>query len=252
MKIRLHQFLSKCGVFTSKKEIKEAIWNGEIQINDSIVKDMKFEFNTNTKNVSYRGEILKLPEKNYYFIVNKPAGYICSRLNNQEREFGKKSIFELFENRVSKNVYQSLVTVGRLDEDTTGLLLITTDGKIVEKITNPENHISKKYLVKTELEITEEEIMAIREGVAIKIIEDSHIEEYVSKPAHIILQEIDVAILTIHEGKKRQIRRMFDALGNYVLSIHRLAISDMKLEDYGIKKGNFREVSKEEILEKCF
>jgi 16S rRNA U516 pseudouridylate synthase RsuA-like enzyme len=94
--------------------------------------------------------------------------------------------------------------------------------------------------------------MAIRGGVAIKIIEDSHIEEYVSKPAHIILQEVDVAILTIHEGKKRQIRRMFDALGNYVLSIHRLAISDMKLEDYEIKKGNFREVSKEEILEKCF
>jgi len=58
--------------------------------------------------------------------------------------------------------------------------------------------------------------------------------------------------LTIHEGKKRQIRRMFDALGNYVLSIHRLAISDMKLEDYEIKKGNFREVSIEEILQKCF
>ena len=252
MKIRLHQFLSKSGVFSSKREIKEAIWNGEILINDSIVKDIKFEFNANTKNVSYRGKILKLPEKNHYFIVNKPAGYICSRLNNQEREFGKKSIFELFKDRLSKNVYQSLVTVGRLDEDTTGLLLVTTDGKIVDRITNPENHIPKKYLVKTELEITEEEIVAIRKGISIKIIEDYHTEEYVSRPAEITLQDVDIAILTIDEGKKRQIRRMFDTLGNYVLSIHRLSIGNMELEDYSVKKGHFKEISIEEILQNCF
>ncbi len=251
MKIRLHQFLSKCGVFASKKEIKEAIWNGEILINDSIVKDIKFEFNPNTKNVSYRGEFLKLPEKNYYFIMNKPVGYICSRLNKQERKFGKKSIFELFENRVSKNIYQSLVTIGRLDEDTTGLLLITNDGKMVDKITNPDNHVSKKYLVKTELEITDEEVMAIKKGIHIKIIEDYHVEEYTSRPADIILKDVDIAVLTINEGKKRQIRRMFDAVGNYVLSIHRLAIGDMELKDYQLKKGDFKEISIEEVLQKC-
>ena len=143
MKIRLHQFLSKCGEFSSKRDIKEAIWGGEIQINDSIIKDIKFEFNTNTKIVSYQGKILKLPVKNHYFIVNKPSGYICSRLNSQEKELGKKSIFELFKDQLSKNIYQSLVTVGRLDEDTTGLLLVTTEGKIVDNITNPKNHIQK-------------------------------------------------------------------------------------------------------------
>ena len=252
MKIRLHQFLSKCGEFSSKREVKEAIWNGEIQINDSIVKNIKFEFNPNTKIVSYRGKILKLPIKNHYFLVNKPSGYICSRLNSQEKELGKKSIFELFENRLSKNIYQSLVTVGRLDEDTTGLLLVTTDGKIVEKITNPENHIPKKYFVKTDLEITEEEITAIRKGIAIKIVEEYHTEEYISRPARITLQDVDAAILTIDEGKKRQIRRMFDTLGNYVVSIHRLAIGDLILENYNVQSGKFKEISKEEILQKCF
>ena len=251
MKIRLHQFLSKCGEFSSKRDIKEAIWNGEIQINDSIIKDIKFEFNPNTKVVSYQGKILKLPEKNHYFLVNKPSGYICSRLNSQEKELGKKSIFELFEDRLSKNIYPSLVTVGRLDEDTTGLLLVTTDGKIVDKITNPKNHIEKKYLVKTDLEITEEEITAIRKGIAIRIVEEYHTEEYVSRPARISLQDVDLAILTIDEGKKRQIRRMFDTLGNYVVSIHRLAIGDMNLEDYNLKIGVFEEISLEEILEKC-
>ena len=252
MKIRLHQFLSKCGDFSSKRDIKEAIWNGEIQINDSIVKNIKFEFNPNTKIVSYRCKILKLPIKNHYFLVNKPSGYICSRLNSQEKELGKKSIFELFENRLSKNIYQSLVTVGRLDEDTTGLLLVTTDGKIVEKITNPENHIPKKYFVKTDLEITEEEITAIRKGIAIKIVEEFHTEEYISRPARITLQDVDAAILTIDEGKKRQIRRMFDTLGNYVVSIHRLAIGDLILENYNVQSGKFKEISKEEILQKCF
>ena len=251
MKIRLHQFLSKCGDFASKRDIKEAIWGGEIQINDSVIKDIKFEFNPNTKIVSYQGKILKLPVKNHYFLVNKPSGYICSRLNSQEKEFGKKSIFELFEYQLSKNIYQSLVTVGRLDEDTTGLLLVTTDGKIVDKITNPKNHIEKKYLVKTDLEISEEEIAAIRKGIAIRIVEEYHTEEYISRPAGITLQDVDLAILTIDEGKKRQIRRMFDTLGNYVVSIHRLAIGDMDLDDYNLKIGVFKEISLQEILEKC-
>lgn len=183
--------------------------------------------------------------------MNKPSGYICSRLNNQEKEFGKKSIFELFKDELSKNVYQSLVTVGRLDEETTGLLLVTTDGKIVDKITNPKNHIQKKYLVKTNLEITEEEIAAIRKGIEIRIDEEYHTEEYISRPAGITLQDVDLAILTIDEGKKRQIRRMFDTLGNYVVSIHRLAIGDMDLDDYNLKIGVFKEISLQEILEKC-
>ena len=69
MKIRLHQFLSKCGIFESKNDVKKAIWSGEIEVNGSIMKDMKFEFNTNKKSVTYRGKILELPTKNYYFIV---------------------------------------------------------------------------------------------------------------------------------------------------------------------------------------
>ena len=79
-----------------------------------------------------------------------------------------------------------------------------------------------------------------------------HTEEYISRPARITLQDVDTAILTIDEGKKRQIRRMFDALGNYVVSIHRLAIGDLDLENYDVQNGKFKEISKEEILQKCF
>ena len=252
MKIRLHQFLSKCGEFSSKRKIKEAIWNGEILVNNSIVKDIKFEFNSNTKVVSYNGKILKLPEENYYFIINKPKGYICSRLTKQEKELGKKSIFEFFKKNLDENIFRRLITVGRLDEDTTGLLIVTTDGKIVDKISNPGSHISKKYLVKTELEITMEEILAIKKGIKIQIFDEDKIEQYISRPAQIDLEGANTAILTIDEGKKRQIRRMFDSLGNYVVSIHRLAIGNLVLSDFDIMSGEYHEIILDLILEKCF
>ena len=201
--------------------------------------------------MSYNGKILKLPEKNYYFIINKPKGYICSRLSEQEKELGKKSIFEFLKN-LDENIFHRLITVGRLDEDTTGLLIVTTDGKIVDKISNPESHISKKYLVKTELEITMEEVLAIKKGVKIQIFDEDKIEQYISRPAQIDLEGANTAILTIDEGKKRQIRRMFDSLGNYVVSIHRLAIGNLVLSDFDIMSGEYHEIILDLILEKCF
>ena len=84
-------------------------------------------------------------------------------------------IFNYVKKNLDENIFRRLITVGRLDEDTTGLLIVTTDGKIVDKISNPESHISKKYLVKTELEITMEEILAIKKGIKIQIFDEDKI-----------------------------------------------------------------------------
>jgi 16S rRNA U516 pseudouridylate synthase RsuA-like enzyme len=81
MKIRLHQFLSKCGIFSSKSEVKKAIWDGEITVNGSVVKNISFEFKPNKKIVMYQNKELYLPTENVYFLLNKPSGYICYRLN---------------------------------------------------------------------------------------------------------------------------------------------------------------------------
>ena len=252
MKIRLHQFLSKCGIFTSKNEVKNAIWNGEVSVNGLTVKDIKFEFNPNTKPVTFKGKVLTLPTSDVYFLLNKPEGVICSRLNAQEQELKKKSVYEIFKNDVSSTVYESLITIGRLDEDTTGFLLVTTDGKLVDKITNPKNHVSKKYLVETEWGITEDEISKIKSGVKIEISDNDYYERYVSQPANITLDDENIAVLTIQEGKKRQIRRMFSALGNYVISIHRLAIGEMVLSNYDLEEGEFQEVTLDEINQYIF
>lgn len=247
MKIRLHQFLSKCGVFTSKNEVKNSIWNGEILVNGTPMKDIKFQFNPAKKTITYRGNELNLPSENFYFLFHKPAGYICSRLNDQEKQFGKKSVYEFFRNNVESTVYESLITVGRLDEETTGFLLFTTDGMMVSKITNPEMQIQKTYRVQTENRITEESMELIRDGVHITIDDEGFTESYMTRPANIRLSKPNIAILTIDEGKKRQIRRMFGTLGNHVIQLHRLSIEDMNLADFNLKSGQFRQVSKSDI-----
>ena len=247
MKIRLHQFLSKCGIFSSKNEIKNAIWDGKITVNGSIVKNISFEFNPEKKKVIYDKKELSLPQNEKYFLLNKPIGFICSRLNSQERKLGKKSIYELFYGRVSKIVYESLITVGRLDENTTGFLLVTTDGKLAHKITNPKNKIKKTYYIETTKSISLEQIDSIKNGIKIKINDNGKVEEYISRPTILTDIEEKSMILTIDEGKKREIRRMFDSVGNEVSKLHRLSTEKMLLNDYKLELGEYCEINFEDI-----
>jgi 16S rRNA U516 pseudouridylate synthase RsuA-like enzyme len=143
MKLRLHQFLSKTGVFSSKAEVKQAIWDGKVSVNGSIVKNMTFQFNVNTKEVTYDGKVLELHDEEVHFLLHKPLGCICSRLNSHERSLEKTSVYEVFREHVEPTTFERLVTVGRLDEQTTGFLLVTTDGKIVHRITSPDHTVRK-------------------------------------------------------------------------------------------------------------
>jgi len=252
MKIRLHQFLSKCGIFSSKNKVKEAIWEGRITVNGTIIKNISFEFNPNKKKVMYDERELSLPQTEAYFLLNKPLGYICSRLNSQERNLGKKSVYELFHGKIPDSVYESLNTVGRLDENTTGFLIVTTDGKLVHRITNPDNNIRKTYYIEAIKPISEKQIASIKNGVRISIKDNNVIEEYITRPT--ILTDIKQysMILTIDEGKKREIRRMFNSVGNEVSKLHRLSTEDMILDNYEVELGKYCEIGIEEINQYIF
>lgn len=247
MKIRLHQFLSRSGIFSSKKMVKEAIWSGSISVNGSIVKDIAFQFNPATKAVAYNGEQLTLPESQAHYLLNKPKGYICSRLSAEEKNLGKQSIYELFESSVSQSVYERLVTVGRLDEDTTGFLLVTTDGNIVHKITSPQQLISKTYRVETMNVISESDAVQIEQGMEISVEEQGRTETYTTRPAHLQFESNRSIYLTIDEGKKRQIRRMFSHLDNEVVELHRVSTEQMQLDDYALDEAEFCTISTEDI-----
>ena len=185
MKIRLHQFLSRTGHFSSKNKAKNAVWGGSITVGGRVVKDISYEFNPEKREVLFKGIKLSLPSNYDYFILNKPAGVICSRINKHERSLNKNSVFSLFEGRIDSRVLDSLVTVGRLDEGTTGLLIMTNDGSLVNDVANPSKNIGKTYAVKVSKRVTSELISSIRMGVSIDITRDGMTEEYLTMPAEV-------------------------------------------------------------------
>ena len=249
MKLRLHQFLSKTGAFSSKAEVKQAIWNGDISVNGSVVKNMTFQFNVNTKHVTYKEKRLELHDEEVHFLLHKPLGCICSRLNTHELSLGKESVYEVFREHVEPTTFERLVTVGRLDENTTGFLLVTTDGKIVHRITSPEHTVRKTYEVHTTHDITEDQLDAIRNGVRIVVDDGEASVAYWTKPGKVERASNRSVLLTIAEGKKRQIRRMFGALENPVITLHRHSTELMKLEDYDLQPGEFVGISRRQIID---
>ena len=141
-----------------------------------------------------------------------------------------------------------MVTVGRLDEGTTGLLILTNDGSLVNEIANPSKNIGKTYSLKVSKRITSELIDSIRRGVSINIVREGVPENYTTMPA-LVTKLSDYSIeVTIFEGKKRQIRRMIEVLGNRVLQLHRLSIGSLDLECYSLEPGQYKEETREEIV----
>ena len=252
MKLRLHQFLSKTGFFSSKREVKQAIWDGDITVKGSVIKDISFQFNPRTKPVEYRGQLLELPNDHTTYLLNKPKGYICSRLSQQERSLNKRSVFELFIDSVESSAYDRLLTVGRLDEETTGLLLVTTDGKLVHDITSPDREVRKTYEALTRDPISSSQVKSLQQGVDIYVEDSGVITSYTSRPAEAHLIESNLLELTISEGKKRQVRRMLEAVGNEVIHLHRLGIEDLLLTDFDLDLGDFCLMKKQEISRLVF
>jgi pseudouridine synthase len=235
MKLRLHQYLSKSGIFKSKKELIDSIRNGEIEIEGKIITNPHFQFGKD-KEVKYKGTKLKIEEKKY-FILNKPAGYLSSRLTKNDT--GKKSVFDLVEND------NSLVCVGRLDEGTSGLLIITNDGDLVHKITLPDKNIRKCY--EAELESSLKNEKDIEKGVEIELEENGHIHKYMTKPCKVQKISEKKAVITITEGKKREVRRIFEKTGNKVIKLKRISIGNISLEKLGLSEGKSLKVDKEFI-----
>ena len=252
MKLRLHQFLSKTGVFPSKRAVKEAVWAGDITVNGSVVKDIAFQFKPKKKEVCYRGQRLRLPSTDRCFLLNKPAGVLCSRLNSQERELGKQSVFERFKSHLSNQDFERLITVGRLDEDTTGLLIVTTDGTFAHRIASPEHHVSKRYSVTTAQPVSKSDLEMLRSGVEIELETNGEVEAYTTQPALAEKAEGGKTILTISEGKKRQVRRMFSSLGYEVIGLERMSIGGLNLADFDLPQGVFTELDLDEVSTMLF
>ena len=230
MEERLQKFMASCGI-ASRRKCDELILSGKVKVNGVIVKELGVKVNGNIDKIEYDGKVIKPEEKKVYIILNKPEGYITSVKDEKNR----KTVLDIV--KVKERIYP----IGRLDYDSSGLLLLTNDGDIYNKIIHPRVEITKKYIAVVKGEFKKQELEKFKNGV--------DIGGYITAKAEIkVLKYEDdktTVEIGIHEGKNRQIRKMCAALNHNVLALKRISIGKIKLGN--LKRGEYRALTKEEL-----
>ncbi|MCX8031422.1 MAG: rRNA pseudouridine synthase [Thermodesulfovibrionales bacterium] len=230
MQQRLQKILAMMGI-TSRRKAEELILNGRVTVNGQLAQ-LGMKADPKKDHIKVDGKILIKPEPKIYLALNKPKKVISS-LHDPE---GRTTIKDFL-----KGIKQRVFPIGRLDYDTEGLLLLTNDGELTQKILHPSYRIPKTYLVKIKGLIQENEIKKISQGV--------RLQDGLTLPAQVRLikqnENNSWLEITIYEGRKRQVRRMFDAIGHPVIKLKRIAIDGIKLGD--LKTGELRHLTEREV-----
>lgn len=245
-KISIHRFLTQTGLFANKQEVLVALKNDEIKIDGKIINNSLFRFRESTHKVTYKGKEIHSLKQNIYLLLNKPKGYLSSRLTKTDLKLKKKSIFDLLD--LDEEIKKTLFCVGRLDEKTSGLIIITNDGYLGSFITDPHNQIKKTYDVELELPITKTDIERIEHGIIIKMEENGKHTQYKTTPCKIVPHKAKHLLIILKEGKKREVRRMFEAVKNKVKSLSRISIGKLLLKSLKLELGEYKLVQKDYIM----
>lgn len=226
----LDRALSKLGI-CSRTESREWIEAGRLQVNGQTVRDPEQWVDLDRDRLALDGKPVRAEQK-AYFLLYKPKGYLTSYTDPD----GRKTIYDLL-----KGIDQWLFPVGRLDLDTSGLLLMTNDSDFAEHITSPEHHVAKTYLVKSSLLLSDDQLRQLREGVELK--------DGPTRPAQVRRvrdsEKYTFLEITITEGRNRQVRRMIEALGAVVLKLVRVSIGPLRLG--AMQMGAWRQLNPEEV-----
>ena len=204
--------------FGSRKNCQNLIKNGAVQIQGEMVSDPKLKLKLDQLEFTVSGQTYQYREK-VYIALNKPAGYECS--HQATHHF---SVFELFDHVLLE---RGLQCVGRLDQDTTGLLLLTDDGQFLQALTHPKKHVAKVYRMQTADAVTEEQLLNLEQGVELRNENGIFAATDVKQIAEHEMQ------MAIHQGVYHQVKRMLAAVGNKVEKLHRQQIGLLKLQDLG-------------------
>lgn len=228
--MRLNKFLSTAGI-ASRRKSDELINEGKVSVNGKVVTEMGVEVNPKKDRVVYEGEEIKLPSAFVYYKFHKPKGCVCTAKDEKDR----KTIYDVI------NLPERLFSVGRLDYDTEGLLILTNDGEFANKISHPSFHIEKEYKVTVEGEVLESEMAVLRKGVVI-----DGIRMPTAKVKWLSYEKGFTKLsVIIDEGQNRQIRKMFEAIGKTIKLLKRVRIGKVTLG--GLKRGAVKELNPLEI-----
>ena len=227
---RLNKFIAESGV-CSRRQADKLIDERRVKVNGKLQLEKGIAINPKKDVVEVDGKKINIIQNKKYIIMNKPVGYVTT----VKEQMGRPCVTDII--KENTRVYP----VGRLDMDTSGLLILTNDGELTNKITHPKNHIYKTYEVITYKKVENEDVIKLRNGV--------DIGEYITAPA--IVKKISDAKLeiSIHEGKNRQVRKMIEAIDNKVKALNRIKIGGLYLRK--LKQGEYIYVNKA-FIEKVF
>jgi 16S rRNA pseudouridine516 synthase len=228
--MRLDNYVS-LALNVTRQDAYHLIKDELITVNGQIINKKDYKIDDNKDIIGYDNKILTY-EKNVYYMLNKPYGYVCDRKNELY-----KSVFSLLEDRTTLSV------AGRLDYDTTGLVLVSSDGTFIHNIIH-HNSIYKTYKCQGENNISDSDITKLSNGVSIYL--DKEKIYYKTNKAIIKRESNDTILLTINEGKFHQVKKMFESIGNKIKTLERISIGSITL-DSNLNYGDFRKLTNIEI-----
>ena len=231
--MRINKYIASCGV-ASRRKAEELINEGRVKVNGKIINELSFQVDENNDRVEVDEKLIGLEERLVYIMLNKPEGYVTT----VKDQFDRKSVIDLV-----KDVGERVYPIGRLDYETSGLLLLTNDGDLTYKLTHPKHEVDKTYIATLKGIPTLNEMKNFENGL--------YIEDYKTAPAKIkILKKNEeknycVCEIKIHEGRNRQVRKMCRAINHPVMNLRRKAMGKIVLKDVEI--GQYRYLTQEEI-----
>jgi len=225
---RIDKIISEQTYYT-RKEIKKLISKGMVYVNGEQVKKSETKYDENNINLKINGQEVEV-KKHVYLLLNKPKGYVSAT-----EDASQKTVLDLVpENYKNRNLFPA----GRLDKDTTGLMLITDDGEFAHNILSPRKHVKKEYEVTLDIPVTEEMVKGFKEGV---MLNDGE-----CKSANLEITGEYTAKVTITEGRYHQIKRMFGCYGAKVIELNRICMGNLYLPK-GLNLGEVKEATQEEL-----
>lgn len=224
--MRINKFLSRAGI-ASRRNVEQLVLDKRIKVNSKIMTDLAYKVDIKNDIVEFDNNIVSIVEEKYYLMLNKPVDYTSTN----KSQFGEKIIYDLID------IDSKLFSIGRLDKDSRGLILITNDGDLYNNLIHPRSEIFKEYKVKINKPLKSNDRLKLENGV--------DIGGYITNKSIIKYIEEDEILVKINEGKNRQIRRMFASLDYDVLDLNRLAIGNLRLGDLPI--GEYRKLTVKEI-----
>lgn len=233
--MRIDKYLADCNIAT-RSEIKKLIKQKRVTINEQLVKTAKTQVDETSDIVQFDGQTVSY-QKAYYYLLNKPAGILSAT-----RDLSQVTVLDLLDD---EDYRADLFPVGRLDKDTTGLLMISNDGKLSHQLLSPKKHVQKQYYAAIEGIVTAETVEAFAQPMTLK-------DGLVTKPAKLEILTVDEAnntseiLVTIAEGKYHQVRRMFAANDLHVAALKRIKMGNLTLPD-DLAEGEYRPMTTAEL-----